>query len=489
MTHPGSPLVRLLSVVTIILVSFVVGVTNADELARTKVPAESMAGAWQGMLKVGDVSIRLVINLTEKTPETWTGTLDAPDSGRKGIPIDEVAIKHGYLDLKLKSVPASFEGKLNKEWSEAKGTWRQGGQSFSVTFQRLAKAAEVKLKRPQEPKRPYPYAEEEVVFDNKTDAVQLAGTLTLPKGDGPFPAVVLITGSGPQDRDETLFGHRPFLVLADYLTRRGIAVLRVDDRGVGKSTGDLNKATVEDFAKDAFAGLQYLTGRKEIDGKRIGLIGHSEGGTVASLLASRSTEVAFVVLMAGPGLKGDELWYSQTALMLKVAGASKQQVERYRQVQEQLVAIIQRETNDKAAEKELRRVLDTHFASLSAEEKKAVGDFGALADAQVKNMISPSFRFNLAYDPKPTLLKVQCPVLAMNGEKDIVVACVDNLSAVEAALTAGGNKRYTTKALPKLNHFFQTCETGSFGECAKIEETLAPIALKLIGDWIGKQTK
>src|SRR5579883_2826453 len=359
MTYLGSLLVRLLSIVTIILGSFVVGVTDADGPAHPKVPTKSIAGAWQGALKVGDVSIRLVVNLAEKAPGAWTGTFDAPDSGRKGVPIDEVTIKDDSLGLKLKSVPASFVGKLNKEWSEAKGTWKQGGQSFNVTFQRRAKTEEIRLKRPQEPKKPYPYSEEEVVFDNKTDAVQLAGTLTLPKGGGPFPAVVLITGSGPQDRDETLFGHRPFLVLADYLTRRGIAVLRVDDRGVGKSTGDFNKATVEDFAKDTFAGLEYLKSRKEIDGKRIGLIGHSEGATVASLLASRSTEVAFIVLMAGPGLKGDELWYSQTALMLKAAGASAQQVKKYRQVQKQLVAIIQGEKNDKTAEKELRRVLDT----------------------------------------------------------------------------------------------------------------------------------
>ncbi len=306
MNHPGSLLVRVLSIVTI-LASFIVGMTHADEPAGTEVPTKSIAGAWQGTLKVGDVSIRLVLNLTEKTPGKWTGGLDAPDSGRKGVPIDEVTIKDDFIDLKLRSVPATFAGKLNKQWSEAKGTWTQGGQSFNMTFRRLAKPEEVKLNRPQEPTKPYPYLEEEVVFDNKTDAVRLAGTLTLPKGAGPFPAVVLITGSGPQDRDETLFGHRPFWVLADYLTRRGIAVLRVDDRGVGKSTGDFNKATVEDFARDTFAGLEYLKSRKAIDDKRMGLIGHSEGGTVAFLLASQSTEVAFVVAMAGPGLKGDEL--------------------------------------------------------------------------------------------------------------------------------------------------------------------------------------
>jgi len=489
MTHLGSPLFRLFSIVTILLVPFVVGVAYTDEPAHTKPPAKTIAGAWHGTLKVGDVSIRLIINLTEKTPGTWIGTLDAPDSGRKGIPIDKVSIKDDAVNLKLKSVPASFEGKLNKEGSETKGTWTQGGQSFTVTFQRPGKAKEVTLKRPQEPKKPYPYSEEEVAFNNKTDAVLLAGTLTLPKDAGPFPAVMLITGSGPQDRDETLFGHRPFLVLADHLTRRGIAVLRVDDRGVGQSTGDFDKATVEDFAKDALAGLEFLKSRKEVDGKRMGLIGHSEGGTVASLVASRSTEVAFVVMMAGPGMKGDELWYSQTALMLKVAGASEQQVENYHKVQKQLVDVIQREKNDKATEKELRRVLESHFASLSVEEKKAVGDLGALANAQVNNMISPSFRFNLAYDPRPTLMKVRCPVLAINGEKDIVVPSTGNLGAIKAALTTGGNKRSTVKALLKLNHLFQTSETGSFSEFTKIEETLAPIALELIGDWIVKQTR
>ncbi|HVA46903.1 MAG TPA: alpha/beta fold hydrolase [Pirellulales bacterium] len=482
-------LCHVLFSIVIFVFLFIIGGARIGDVGAGESAAKSIAGAWEGTLKVGDVKISLVINLTEAAAGGWSGTLDAPDSGRKGVPIDDITIKTDRINLTLKDVPASFEGDLNNEWSQMKGVWKQGGQRFNVTFQRIGNVSHVAHKRPQEPQKPYPYSKEEVAFENKTDGARLAATLTLPKGVGPFPAVMLITGSGPQDRDETLFGHRPFLVLADYLTRRGIAVLRADDRGIGRSTGDFTQSTPEDFARDTFAGLEYLKARQEIDRKRIGLIGHSDGGTVASLVASKSTDVAFVVMMAGPGLKGDELAYSQAALMLKVAGASRAQIDKSRELQTQLIAVIQRETDDITAEAELRRVLDAHFASLSAAERKAAGDLGALADAQVKNMLSPSFRFGVTYDPTPTLLKVRCPVLALNGEKDIVVASRENLMAIEAALMAGGNQQFTIRPLPKLNHFFQTCETGSFGECSSIEETLAPVVLEVIGDWIATQMK
>jgi pimeloyl-ACP methyl ester carboxylesterase len=487
-TDFGLRLVRAYSVLALVLVPLGAAAARADEPPPARPTPKAIAGTWQGALKVGTVDVRLVIHLTEKPGGLYSGTLDAPDAGRKGVPVDTITCRGDSVRLELKGVPASFEGRLNEDGSEIAGTWKQGGQSFPVTFRRPGKAPAVQINRPQEPKKPYPYAEEEVAFDNKKGGVRLAGTLTRPKAGGPFPAVLLLTGSGPQDRDETLFGHRPFLVLADYLTRRGLAVLRVDDRGVGKSTGSFEKATVEDFAGDARAGLEYLKGRKDIDGQRIGLLGHSEGGTVASLVASRSPDVAFLILMASPGLTGEELWCSQAALMLKADGATEGQVAKSRRLQERLVAVLRREKDDGAAEKELRRVLAAEVAALSEEDKRAAGNLRDLADAQVKALLSPSFRFNLAYDPRPTLRKVRCPVLAINGERDIVVACAENLAAIEAALKAGGNTRYTVKALPALNHLFQTCKTGSFAECPKIEETIAPAALELIGKWALKQT-
>lgn len=309
----------------------------------------------------------------------------------------------------------------------------------------------------------------------------------MPKGNGPFPAALLLSGTGPQDRDECLFGHRPFLVLADYLTRRGIAVLRVDDRGVGQSTGDFANATLEDSAEDALAGLAYLKSRKEIDGRRIGLIGHSEGASAAIVVASRSDDIAFLVTMAGPGVPGAELARTQAIAMLRAAGATEEQIEKSRRLQQDLIDVLKRTTGAEATERELRRVLAGHIATLEVRERQAVGDLTTFSDAQIRQWLSPGFRYYLAFDPKPMLTKVHCPVLALNGEKDIVVASAENLKAIESALKAGSNSDATTKALPGLNHLFQSCKTGTFDECSQIAETISPVALDQVGRWLLKR--
>src|SRR5712691_5734789 len=235
----------------------------------------------------------------------------------------------------------AYEGQLAAGGAQIAGEWKQNGASLPLTLTRAGKLPV--LRRPQEPKKPYPYREEEVAYDNKQGHSHLVGTLTLPRSGGPFPAALLITGSGQQDRDEALMGHRPFLVLADYLTRRGIAVLRVDDRGVGGSTGEVARATTEDFAGDVLAGVAYLKTRKEIDPKRIGLIGHSEGGVIAPLCAARSRDVAFMVMLAGTGLPGEEILYRQGELILKAMGASPAVVTQQRMAQERLFAVLKRE--------------------------------------------------------------------------------------------------------------------------------------------------
>jgi pimeloyl-ACP methyl ester carboxylesterase len=338
------------------------------------------------------------------------------------------------------------------------------------------------LNRPQEPKKPYPYDEEEVDYENKRDGVKLAGTLTLPRGKGPFPAALLITGSGPQDRNESLLGHKPFLVLADYLTRQGIVVLRVDDRGVGGSTGSVPDSTTENFAADVTTGIEFLKTRKEIDPKHIGLIGHSEGGLIAPLVAAQNGDVAFIVLMAGTGLTGEEILYLQGALILKAGGASAEQLAKQRATQEGMFKILKEEKDPATAEKRLHEELSRN---LTEEAKKKSEQ--AIA-AQIKRANTPWFRYFLTLDPRPALRKVKCPVLALNGENDLQVPATENLREIEAALKAGGNKDVTIVSLPKLNHLFQTSETGSMSEYAKIEETIAPVALKTIGDWVLKRT-
>lgn len=339
------------------------------------------------------------------------------------------------------------------------------------------------LNRPQEPKKPYPYDEEEVGYENKRDGVKLAGTLTFPRGKGPFPAVLLITGSGPQDRNESLLGHKPFLVLADYLTRQGIAVLRVDDRGVGGSTGSTLNSTTENFAADVTAGIEFLKTRKEIDPKQIGLIGHSEGGLVAPMVAAQNGDVAFIVLMAGAGLTGEEVLYKQGAMIMKANGASAGQLAKQRATQESMFKILKEEKDPAAAEKRLREELSK---SLTEEEKKKSEQTIAV---HIKLANTPWFRYYLTLDPRPALRKVKCPVLALNGENDLQVSANENLREIEAALKAGGNNDGAIVRLPKLNHLFQTSETGSPNEYIKIEETIAPVALRTIGDWILKRTR
>jgi pimeloyl-ACP methyl ester carboxylesterase len=304
----------------------------------------------------------------------------------------------------------------------------------------------------------------------------------LPRGKGPFPVALLITGSGPQDRNESLLGHKPFLVLADYLTRRGIAVLRVDDRGVGGSTGSVPDSTTENFAADVMAGIEFLKTRKEIDPEKIGLIGHSEGGAVASMVAAQNGDVAFIVLMAGMGLTGEEILYLQGAMIMKASGASAGQLAKQRATQESMFKILKEEKDPATAEKRLHEELSRN---LTEEAKKKSEQ--AIA-AQIKRANTPWFRYFLTLDPRPALRKVKCPVLALNGENDLQVPATENLREIEAALKAGGNKDVTIVSLPKLNHLFQTSETGSMSEYAKIEETIAPVALKTIGDWVLKRT-
>src|SRR5665648_423997 len=415
----------------------------------------SIEGIWEGKLKVPGTELRIVLNISKNPDGILTATLDSPDQGATGIPVEEVIFKDNILRLEVKSAGGVFEGKVSEDFLVIEGEWKQFGQSLPLTINRVDKAVEIP--RPQVPKKHYPYIEEEEIYENKEEGITLAASLTLPSGNGPFPAVLLITGSGPQDRNETIYNHSPFLVLADYLTRQDIAVLRVDDRGVGESTGDFSQATSEDFASDVLAGVEYLKTCKEIDPKKIGLIGHSEGGIIAPMVAVKSPDVAFIVLMAGTGLTGEEILYLQGALISRAMGVSEEDIIKNRQ--------------------------------LSDEKKEQIGDPEVFLEAQLQSLLSPWLKFFLTYDPKPILSKVKCPVLAINGEKDLQVPPKENLSTIEEYLKTGGNQNYTIKELPGLNHLFQTTQTGLPSEYAKIEETISPVALKIVGDWILEQTE
>ena len=447
----------------------------------------SIEGIWEGKLKVPGGELRIVFKISKNPDGTLTATMDSPDQGVTGIPVEEVIFEDNTLRLEVKSVGGVFEGKVSEDFLVIEGEWKQSGQTLPLTVKRVDKAVEIL--RPQVPKKPYPYIEKKVAYTNLKAGAKLVGTLTLPSEKGVFPAVLLITGSGPQDRNETIYNHRPFLVLADYLTRQGIVVLRVDDRGVGESTGDFSQATSADFASDVLAGVEYLKTCKEIDPNKIGLIGHSEGGLIAPMVAVKSPDVAFIILMAGTGLTGEEILYLQGALISRAMGVSEEDIIKKRQFNEKIFSVLIEEEDSEIAEERLRQMFEEDWEKMSDEEKEQIGDSEVFLEAQLQSLLSPWLKFFLIYDPKPTLSKVKCPVLAINGEKDLQVPPKENLSAIEEVLKAGGNQNYTIKELSNLNHLFQTAQTGLPAEYAKIEETISPAALKIISDWILEQTE
>jgi pimeloyl-ACP methyl ester carboxylesterase len=440
----------------------------------------SAVGNWQGSLSIQGTNLRIVFKIL-KDDKGLHAKMDSPDQGAKDIPCDSVIVNGSSVVIDMKSIGGAYEGTLTND-TTLDGKWSQGGMVLPLILKRTDKPTEIN--RPQEPKQPYPYNEEEVSYINESAGDTLAGTLTTPKSGGPFTAVLLITGSGPQDRNEALMGHKPFLVLADYLTRQGIAVLRVDDRGVGKSTGKFATATTKDFAADALAGVQYLKTRKEIDPKKIGLIGHSEGGIIAPMVAAESNNVAFIVLMAGTGVTGEEILEAQSALIAKAGKVPEETIKKGAELNKKVYDILKDEQDTAAAAMKLKECIESEMKHYTDKEKTDIGLSDAAIPIMIRQVNSPWFRFFLTYDPQEALKKAQCQVLVINGEKDLQVPPDLNLPKIEEALKDGGNTHYTVKKLPGLNHLFQTCETGSPEEYAKIEETMSPVALKTIGDWI-----
>lgn len=457
--------------------------SSQSSATSTAAPAQNLEGAWEGTLNAGTVKLRLALKVTKEADGALSAKFQSLDQSPDELAVDVISLKDGAVHFEMKRLLAAFDGTLNPEGTEIAGQFSQGGASFPLTFKHVDKITT--FNRPQEPKPPYPYDEEEVTYENNRDGVKLAGTLTLPRDKASAPAVILITGSGAEDRNEQIFGHKPFLVLADYLTRQGIAVLRMDDRGIGGSTGSVANSTSENFAADVLAGIEFLKSHKRINPKQIGLIGHSEGGLIAPMVAAQSSDVAFIVLLAGPGLPGDEILYLQGALILKANGANAEVLAKQRASQEMLFTILKQEKDNAVAEQKLHAEFDKQMANASEAEKTQ----GRQAfQAQIKQVLNPWFRYFLTYDPRPALAKVKCPVLALNGENDLQVPATEDLREIEATLKKAGNKDVTIVRLPKLNHLFQTSETGSASEYGKIEETIAPVALKTMGDWILKHT-
>ena len=447
-------------------------------LASYNMFGQEVTGQWNGVLKVPGAQLRVIFNIS-KTENGFSSTMDSPDQGAKGIPVTTTSFENSILKLQIPTALVSYEGILNKE-NMIVGNFTQGGQSFAMVLSRGIVEKKAVL-RPQEPQVPYSYHSEEVTFQNKTDKSILAGTLSLPQKDGYFPAVILITGSGPQNRDEELLGHKPFLVLADYLTKKGIAVLRFDDRGVAKSTGDFQKATTLDFAKDVQAGVDYLRTRKEIDKSKIGLIGHSEGGVIAPIVAGNSNDIDFIVLLAGTGIRGDKLMLLQKEKIERQMGVPESEIRKGQEIFKGAYALVLASSeNDTNLKTKINSYLKLQFGDKISE---------AQISGLTSQITSPWMVNFLKFDPFTALEKVKCPVLAINGDKDLQVSADENIKAIKDALAKGGNKKATVKIIPNLNHLFQECKTGSPDEYANIEQTFSPTALEEISKWILVQVK
>lgn len=463
------------------LISFVV-LTMLS--ASSSYSQSNFVGKWLGELNVQGMTIRVVFNINESDDKILSATLDSPDQSAFGIKVDEVDVADTRIKMLVKVIGASFEGQLN-EADIIDGVFKQGGMSLALT---LSKTNEVKEKlKPQDPAKPYPYTEEEVVFDNSEAGVSLSGTLTYPKTGSAFPAVILVSGSGPQDRNESLLGHRPFLVLSDYLTKLGFAVLRYDDRGVAKSTGNYSLANTFDFTQDALAAVKYLGTRKEIKKDKIGIIGHSEGGLIAPMAAVSSDEIKFLVLLAGPGTRGDVILYDQGRAINKASGMSDENLNTFETLQRNMFKILMTETDPEKASYLLEELLENEISKFSSSFIKETQLDSSKIGLTIKTINNTWFRTFLSIDPVDYLKKIKIPVLAINGEKDLQVLPKQNLALIEKALKDAGNKDFTVKELKGLNHLFQKCDTCTILEYASLEETFSPEALSVIGDWLKKR--
>jgi pimeloyl-ACP methyl ester carboxylesterase len=458
--------------------------------------AQDITGSWQGTLPVGGNNVRLIFHITGSA-NNYAAKFDSPDQHAYGISCSSVTQSGDSIAIGIMIIKGIYRGKWNGA-NEIDGVYAQGDGRTGMDLKRLS-AAEVPhppsmQPKPQTPKAPFNYTSEEVGYENIVQHVHLAGTLTKPTNGTGFPVVLLITGSGPQDRDESIGMHKPFLLIADHLAKLGIAVLRVDDRSMGKSTGDFSSSNTEDFATDVMAGIDYLKTRKDIDATKIGLLGHSEGAMIAPYVATRSKDVAFIVMLAGPVVGGKQTMYFQ-AVEKALPAESPANVKAYGKLYNAMTNL--------ALDPEAAKNSDTYIRNTYLNWKKEQPDSTIKAlihgsDEAVIKSFTAGFsdfkrhwwNFFLTYDLEKDIRKLQIPVFALNGEKDEQVDPKANLAALKSILTKNGNRHFKTYEVPGVNHLFQHCKNcGSVEEYLALEETFDSATLHMIGDWIKEQVK
>lgn len=432
---------------------------------------EALEGDWAGALRVPGQQLRLVLHLHRTESGAWKATLDSVDQGAMGLRVDEVVVEGNQLRLELSAIGAEFRGEWHESQGEIQGFWRQSGATLPLTFKRPSRTQA--LSRPQDPQPPFPYQEEEVQITRAPTGVVLAGTLTSPAPKAAkSPAVLLLSGSGPQDRDGTVAGHRPFRLLADHLTRHGFVVLRTDDRGVGQSSGHWATATLEDLAADASAMVAFLKGREEVDAQRVIVVGHSLGGIVGAMVG-REEQVAALVLLAAPALPGQEVLHLQSERLLRAAGAGKKDIAKAREINARAYEIVAKAEHEQPAAEQLRAILreQAHMAPEQMEN-------------QVRTLLSPFFRSFLLFDPKQVFPYVKRPLLAIYGDKDLQVPAREHSRALRQLLPKDAAGRQEILVLPRLNHLFQEARKGTPEEYAVIEQTMSPKVLDAISGWL-----
>ncbi len=475
---------NLIFILLMLFIAFPLSVFLPSLRAQTeKMVYQQLNGDWGGALEVGGIRLRLVFHF-QCQPGSCTGKLDSVDQGAFGIPMGRIKIKGQTIEVLVPSVMGRFKGTLSPDGMILKGRWMQAGQSLPLD---LRKGLKIKgPKRPQEPKPPFPYVVEDVRFPGGADGVTLAGTLTHPKSEGPFPAVVLISGSGPQNRDEFIMGHKPFLLIADTLTREGWAVLRYDDRGVGDSTGQFTNATLDDFVADTVAAIRYLQTRPDINSRVMGLIGHSEGAAVAIRAAvAEQAPVSFIVMLSGPTVRGSDVLLLQDERLLKAAGVDEETARSYRDLIAGIIELVlDKNLTPDARAKAIGEKLRAYAEKLPEPQRKAMGLDEAGIRRQMNIVQMPWFRRFLTEDPRQLLVKLTIPLLAIYGEKDLQVPPDQNIPPLIQALEKAGLADYAVLKFKGLNHLLQPARTGLPAEYGQIETTIAPEVLEALRVWL-----
>ena len=451
-------------------------------------------GTWEGMISIGGNSLRVVFHIKNANNGLLSGEMDSPDQGVKGINCSAVTELGDSLFIEMDKMGAYYAGKM-QDASHIAGVLKQAGYVLPMNLKKGIETAGPN--RPQTPKPPFDYISEDVIYQNADKTQQFGATITIPKGwsGATYPALVLITGSGLQNRDEEISGHKPFAVIADYLTKKGYIVLRVDDRSMGQSTGDVKNATTADFAKDVSTSFDYLKLRKEVDTKKMGLLGHSEGGIIAPMLASERKDVDFIILMAGVGEKVIKLMGEQNVAVLESNGVRKDYVEKYSPLYNEFLQIVMKSEDKADAITKMTQAVDKWKAKNTADV--VIGTTGIQDEQSEQAFVaqfatqaaSAWFKYFLSCDPDVYLRKLSCKVLAIDGSKDIQVIPGPNLAAIKASLAKSRSKVYEVKELPELNHLFQTCAKCTVDEYGELEETISPLALQTIGYWLDKNVK